>query len=813
MELTKQKIDLKPRDISGLPNPLASNEEKLTPEYGLKVAMSIQQEWFGGGMITKNSLFAKRHQWIREMRLYNRGEQDVEKYKKIMYRQAEDKTMLNLDWNLTNYPEKFTNIVRNGIGEDFYRLDIRSADKFSLLQKQERVLQHKGNMYSKGMLEKAKKIQGIDLVPKGFIPEDEEELSLYSEIKERPKHEIAEEILINYIKNISSWSYIKKECDKDLVVNDLMVARIYTDPNNGVMADYVDPESYGHSYVERNDFKDAFYHFVVDTITINDISRESGFDETKLRKIAALYATDNDVNEFNISTFPLNRVLEFRVNVMHFCIKGDREIVYKKYHDKKNNLKKVAKRDSSYTVPEGSEKSRLSKRLDTWYEGTYVVGSNDMIYDWKESENLAKDEMNRVLPPFIAQSTNIYKNSLRSFLSNIIPSIDKLILADLKIQQLMMELKPDLIVINLNQLAELNSDAKGDSKKDNWKTALSVLNVKGIVLEKTIDLGDDGGVQQGQSARPAPNQQGSALSALLNIWAHYYNIIRETTGINPARDGSLSENSLVGVNQLMKLASNTSTKHIADAALLFDKRVCETISTRVKGIFSLRQAVHLQKIYRNAVGKENIEALVGLKNRHIHEFGFTVEMVPAKEELDELRQDLIIALQEGSIDVSEKAEIMRIARGNIKQANEYMRFIRRRKIKEQMRQAEHTQKLTEQSNTKSAQVKIQGDLQAAQVKSQLKMKEEMAMSQLRLQEAAAMQKITEPEKQVQFQMDVYLAKIKSLSDISLAQFKEDAKDKRVDHQSTRQSQLIEQRDKKLGAFNFKQDFDLEELLN
>jgi hypothetical protein len=354
----------------------------------------------------------------------------------------------------------------------------------------------------------------------------------------------------------------------------------------------VDIEAYGHSYVEKPDFSDAYYHFEVDAITINELRKESDLPDNALREIAETYSAANStMPSLDYNTIDINEILNYRIHVMRFCFKSDKEIVMKAYQDKKNRLRKVALRDSSYIVPEGSEKSKLSKKLDTWYEGNFVVGTQKYIYGYKECENLERDEMDRVQCPFIVQSVNIYKNKLKSFLSNIIPMVNKLILADLKIQHLMMELKPDLTVINLNQLAEINTDTKGESKNAQWQTALSILGVKGVILEQTIDMGDEGGVQKGQSARPAPNQQGSALAPLLNIWAQEYNKIREITGINPARDGSISPDSLVGVNQLMQLASNTVTKHIVDAALRFDKRVCEAISARLKTIFSHKEVL------------------------------------------------------------------------------------------------------------------------------------------------------------------------------------------------------------------------------
>lgn len=796
-----------------IPDPLASNEDKLKDSYGLNFAKSIQQEWFGGGLINDKCIFSKRHIEIKRLRKYYRGEQDTQVYKDLAARQENDKSYLNLKWTPTNYAEKFVNNVHNGISDENYNLDIRSADKFAVLNRQKKLLNHKKNMYSKDMLERAKALQGIDLVPKGFVPENEEELSLYNQIKERPKQEIAEEILIKFVKNVSSWNYIKKEANKDAVITDLQVARVFTHPTNGVTVEYVDPESYGHSFVERNDFNDAYYHFVVDTITINDIRKESGFSEKKCRKIAKLYGDTNNGSDVDYDTCDLNKILNYRINVMHFTFKSDKEQVHKAYYDKKGNLKKTAKRDSTFKVPEGSERSRISKRLDTWYEGTYIVGSNEYIYNYKESENIAFDEMDRAISPFIAVSTNLYKNQLKSFLSNITSTIDDLILTDLKIQHLMLELKPDLIEIDIDQLADLGPSSKGeDNKQKNYKEALSILQTKGVVLKKRVNMGEEG-MKDGASARPIPNQQGSALTALLNIWAHYYNLIRETTGINPARDGSLPPDALLGVNEMNRLASNTNTKHIVDAAVSFDKKICESISTRIKSIFTLKEeAVHLVKMYTNAVGKHNIEALESLKDRHLHEFGFTVEMVPAKAELDELKQDLGIALQEGTIDVSEKAEILRHARSSMKQAIEYMRYVRNRKIKERNKQVMLDQKLQSQSNSEAARVKIEGEMQSYQMKAQVDLQKEMQLSTLRLKEYSEKLSLDAPKEQKEFEQKAYLEQIKNLQTINLTKYKEDQKTEREKENSSRQSTMIEQRQKQLGAFDFSNKINLKDIL-
>lgn len=808
MEATKS---LKPLELSTMPDPLASNSEKLTPEYGCKIASSMEAEWFGAnGMITKDCRFNQRHKWVHEMRLFNRGEQSVEDVKNLFARQPLDLQFTNMDYEPVNYAKKFTNHVINGIDDEFYNIDVRSFDRFAVLEKQKTYDRHKTNMLTKPMLERAKALGLPDLTPKGFVPDDENELNLYSEIKERPKQEIAEEILISYVKRISKWKFTKKTTDKDLVLCDLQAARVFTDPNNGVMVDYINPANAGHSYVERNDFSDAYYFFVVDTITINDLRRESGFSDGKCRDIAKTYAGQNKADsKMDFAKCGMEQILNFNIQVMRFVYKGDREVVYKNYIDKKNRTRKVAKRDSDWQVPEGAENSRMSRRLDTWYEGTYVVGSEKYIYDYKEFENLARDEMNVAISPIIMQASDIYENRLKSFLSDIVALCKDLFQTQLKIQHLRSELKPDLVSINLDQLAELEIPTKNGKKESAYEMAMSILNVKGIIFEKTIDLGDEGAKQQGAAARPQGNQQGSALTILLNVWAHTYNNLREVTGIL-----DINANSLVGTNQLRQLASNTATKHLVDAAVMFDQRVCEVISTHVKGVFTFPEANHIRKIYTQAVGKENVEAVESLKGRSNAEFGFSIEMVPAKEELDELKMDLQNAMATGSIDVSDKQEILAIARSNMKRARYYMSFIRRRNIKERMKELEYSQKVQSQSNTQAAQAKQQGDMQLYQARRAADLQFEGQKMPLDVQRKAGELQVQAPYDEQEFQRQAYLEMMKNQQALSLTKYKEGEKDKREEKTGTRQSMIAEQRQKDLPAFDFtKPDFDLDSILN
>ncbi len=792
------------------PNPLAPFEDKISPEYGIKIAEFISREWFNGGMIANGCGFMNRRKWIEEQRLYARGEQDTQSYKNIVARQTEDLKYLNLDWRIINICEKFVNIVSNGISDEWYKIDIRATDKFTMLGKQKKIMQHRKNMKALPMLQKAKEMLGVDAMPQGYVPEDEDDLTFHTMIKDRPKIEIAEEKLIKVVKSYNDWRNIKEQTDKDAVQCGLQAAQVYTDPQNGVSIRYVDIENAIHSYVTKNDFSDCFYYGFVDTITISDIKRESRgeFTDMQLRDIAKKYAGSNQGLGASIDYSKCNfdEIIDSKVHVLRFAWKTNKTLAYKKYakNDKTYKLSK-RKEDFAFNGDVPSSK-KIVNTYDTWLEGNFIVGSQ-YIYGYKECENIVEDEMNKVLPPFIFRATNIYKNKLHSFLSNIKALCDQMQYAHLKIQHLLAELKPDLINIDIDALADLGTSVKGAEKQATWKEALSILNVKGAVISKRIDLGEMG-IKEGQGAKPMPMSQGSALSTLLNVWAHYYNLVREVTGINPARDGSLPADALVGINRMAQLASNTVTKNIVTAANDFDLKVSATISSRIKSIFTFKEeGKHLIELYTKAVGNDMLDSLEIMKDRHLNDFGYTISSYPSIEEINQFREDLSIALKENSIDLEDKIEAQEIAKDSMKEANEYLKFARKRRMKKQLAEKQALMQSQTESNIQSAQAASDAKTKEYVSKASIDVDKEAKMSQIRLAEKQAMIQIEAPIKDKEFEQEVYLAKLENITQFDNKKYLEEAKDKRIDKQSTQQSKMIEQRAKDTAPIDFENDFD------
>jgi hypothetical protein len=438
------------------------------------------------------------------------------------------------------------------------------------------------------------------------------------------------------------------------------------------------------------------------------------------------------------------------------------------------------------------------------------VGS-EFIYGYRECENLYDDVMNKAMSPFITMAYDIYENKLRSFTDNIEPLAKRMQITALKIQQLISELKPDIIEIDFDMLAELDEGKGGVQKK--IEMAMSLLNVKGIVFSKRVNMGEDG-IKDKAAVRPGSQQQGSAIAVLLNSWAHDYNLIRENTGINTARDGSITPDTLVGVNQMAQLASNTVTADIVKTAVLFKKKICETISTRIHSIYQYKEAKKIREIYTNVLGKHLYDALEVMKNRHLHEFGFIPEMKPTQEKQKEFKELLMLGSKEGSVNPEVMSKAIDIYETNPKLAHEYLLYQRRKQI----RLANETEMMKAREKSKNdalaAQSKVQAELQSYKAKKQIDLMYEGQLAKIELMKTQGLNEVNLPKDQREFTQDVYLKQIEAQVNIGKHKFMEDRKDEREKLRATQNSKMIKQREVNSDPIDFEnEDFNLQEILN
>ena len=222
------------------PSQIVSDLEKMTLEYGLKVAKAIEQEWFNEDQNLHK--YSSNRNDYHSLRLYARGEQPIQKYKDELSING-DLSYLNLDWNPVPIIPKFVDIVVNGIAERTYDIKAYSQDPYGVSQRTEYMESMLKDMRTREFNDKVQQDLGVNLYenePMG-LPESEEEFALHMQLSYKQAIELAEEQALAVLMEGNNYELIRKRFYYDLTV--LGIGAVKTDFNTseGVVIKYVDP--------------------------------------------------------------------------------------------------------------------------------------------------------------------------------------------------------------------------------------------------------------------------------------------------------------------------------------------------------------------------------------------------------------------------------------------------------------------------------------------------------------------------------------------------------------------------------------------
>lgn len=792
------------------PNQMASDIEKSSPEYGMAVARAIEGEWFKKTSGNSCRYYDQANDF-HQLRLYARGEQSIQKYKNGMAVDG-DLSYLNLDWAIVPIVPKFVDIVVNGMQDRMYAIkaesqDISSAEKKNLFQ--ETV---EKDMVAKDFLKQSKEQFGVDAfnVPEEELPADNEELSIYMQLKFKPSVEIAEEVAINTLFEVNEYEdSIKPRINYDITTIGIGAAKHSFLPGSGVQLDYVDPANLVYSYTERNDFSDIYY-----------VGEVKQIHYTELRKINPSI-TDEDLQEikkwgnawYNDYTIigqlqddPFNSEM---ISVLYFNYKTDKKFVWKKkFLD--NGGERVIKRDDSFNPPVDTEErfERVEATKDVWYEGVLVLGSN-MLVSWDLCKNMVRPEAasQKAVCNYVISAPRMYKGRIESLVKRMIPFADQIQLTHLKLQQVLSRVVPDGVFIDADGVSEVDL---GTGAAYTPQDALNLFFQTGSVVGRSYT--GDGEFNQARVPIQQLNSSSgqNKMQALIGAYNYQLNMIRDVTGLNEARDASTpNPDALVGLQKLAALNSNIATKHILDSGLSITKRLATCLSLRIADILEYSD---FRDEFAMQIGKYNITILEDIKNLYLHSFGIFIELEPDAEERAQLEANIQMSLQQQQIDLEDAIDIRMVK--NLKMANEILKIKRKKKQKALEDRQDMQSQIQMQTNMQSQQAASEQKQQTAQIEAQSKIAIKEAEMNFAIQTLAAEVASKKELMQLEFDYNMQLKGIETENLTKREDKKEEAKDKRVDIQATAQSKLIDQRKNNLPPVNFESnennlsDFDL-----
>ena len=779
---------------SYFPSQTVSDAEKLSYDYGLKVAKAIEQEWFNND---KNSnRYKDNYNNFHNLRLYARGEQSIQKYKDELSING-DLSYLNLDWKPVPIISKFVDIVVNGMAERMYDIKAYSQDPYGVSKRTDYMQSILTDMRTKELNAFTEKAFGIQIShhDQETLPDSEEELALHMQLSYKQAAEIAEEQALNVLLEGSKYDLIKKRFYYDLTVLGIGAVKTGFNTSEGVVVDYVDPANLVYSYSDSPYFDDIYYVGEIKTIPVNELAKQfPHLAEEDLEDIMQ----DKSYNRSNYnSTHTYNKEDNNTIQVLYFNYKTYMNEVYK-VKEAASGADKLIEKDDTFNPPENKEGgyAKMQRSIECLYEGALIVGT-DKLLKWEMSKNMMRPKSNftKVKMNYSIVAPRMYNGRIDSLVNRITGFADMIQLTHLKLQQVMSRMVPDGVYLDADGLAEVDL---GNGTNYNPQEALNMFFQTGSVIGRSFTADGD------QNPGKIPIQEiqsgsgGNKMQSLIQTYNYYLQMIRDVTGLNEASDGSTPDkNALVGVQKLAAANSNTATRHILQAGLFLTAETCECLSLRISDILEYSPT---KEAFMQAIGGHNLATLEELSDLHLYDFGIFLELMPDDEEKAMLENNIQMALQQGSVDLEDAIEVREIR--NVKLANQVLKIRRKKKQEKDQKLQQQNIEAQAQANAQAQQVAAQAEIQKNQAITQNNTQLEQVKAQLKTQQMEL--EVQHKMKLMQFEFEIN----QQLQNMNMKEVdmkdtrKEDRKDNRTKMQASQQSELIDQRLNKKPPKNF-----------
>ncbi len=781
---------------SYFPSQIASDLEKVSEEYGLKVAKAIEHEWFKRDSGTNR--YYNNQNTFHKRRLYARGEQSVQKYKDELSING-DLSYLNLDWKPVPIIPKFVDIVVNGMSDRVFDIKAYSQDPYGMSKRTAYMESILRDMETKELNNYVQETLGINLFenPPEELPDSKEELELHMQLSYKQAAEIAQEQALNTILEGNHYDLTRRRLMYDLTVLGMACVKNNFSHSQGVTVEYVDPADIIYSYTDSPYFDDIYYVGEIKTIPVNELKKQfPNLTNEDLEEVTKQGVQNTDF--YHRTMDETNNIDANSVQILYFNYKTYANEVYK-IKETGSGASKILIKDDQFDPPmdvlDGNFE-KVSRSLEVLYEGALVLGTNTLL-KWELAKNMMrpKSDYTKVKMNYSIVAPRMYKGRIESLVSRIEGFADMIQLTHLKLQQVLSRMVPDGVYLDADGLAEIDL---GNGTNYNPQEALNMFFQTGSVIGRSFTSTGDMNPGKMPIQELQSGAGGNKLGALIQTYNYYLQMIRDVTGPNEARDGSTPDkNALVGVQKLAAANSNTATRHILQAGLFLTAETAECLSLRISDILEYSPT---REAFPHSTGAHNGATLDEMTSLHLYDFGMFLELAPDDEEKQLLENNIQMALSAGLIELGDAIDLREIK--NIKLANQLLKIRRQKKLQNDQAMQQQNIQAQAQANAQAQQVAAQAEVQKAQALQQMEMQMEQMKSQLGQQKLMQEAEVKKQLMQLEFQMNMQLKNMEAEVYKNKEGFKEDRKDERVDKQATRQSDLIDQRQNNTGPKNF-----------
>lgn len=681
--------------------------------YGKNVAQSIYSTIYGN-----QTYFWLRNNRFRKNRQIANGKIDMSVFM--------DRLEMNSKANFVNINWKSiiigNTIVARLVGAWMSRnekVTVTATDSASAMLKKNAADEAEFIYQNKEILSQIQQESGVPIIPQDqFIAEDKDELDQWILQFNHLPEEIQYSIGCNNVLEANGWNdVLKQRLLHDSAEVGLVCTYTWMDEEGEVHVQWIRPENAIYSYSDFPDFRDTTYRGHILSMKISEIrarysiaaggtlSEEDIFMLAQSCKEYQLTDKIKWMQDWNVSW--LRPYDEWNIDLMKFEIKTLDSDGYTVTKTKKNGST-IIRKGKPEKIDENQE--YLEEKKWNIYEGVYCPVTQKMIH-WGIKKNMIRPQD----PKEIGNaefSYSFYMYDPYDMRNVAVPEkieepIEQMILARLKIQQMVAKMVPAGASIDVDALQELDLGL-GDSVKP--------LDVQKI-WEQTGKLYYRGRDAEGNRI-PVPITElantgfAPQLQALIQLYQFHYQVLKDELGEDPNLMNQAAQPRVAASNiEASRVLANNATEYMYDAYIYVMEESCKKIACLIN-----KSVTYGSKKYRELLKQEDV------KDRN---FVATVRMMPQAQEIANLQMMMNQAMASNPelVMYLDPFKVVRIAKENVELGELYFRQAQKRYIKTQQENAQNNSQQNAEAQQQSIQTKMQADTSLEQQKALIREKE------------------------------------------------------------------------------------------
>jgi hypothetical protein len=501
------------------------------------------------------------------------------------------------------------------------------------------------------------------------------------------------------------------------------------DEEGVIHVDWVRPENALYSYSEFDDFRDTTWRGQIRAMKISELRRKYGKEFGGFLTEEQIYEIASNAKEFQLSdkilwvnnfNFMYVRPYdEYNIDAIDFEIKTVDSQPYTVVTTKKNKST-ILKKGSKPKVDE-NEKIIADTKYNI-YRGVFVRNNNFML-EWGLKKNMVRPQDPKELGNAeFSYSFFMYQNyEMRNIAvpEKIKEPAEQMILARLKMQQLIAKMKPAGAAYNIDAIQQLElglSSGKASPVEVNR------------IYEQTGNFYYRGTDAEG---RPLPipvtelpnNGFAGQMQTLISTYQMHYQVLKDELGEDPNLiSQALQPRVSTGNVDTAKEASANATDYMYFAV----RRVLEDTARKVSCL--LKNSVEYgSNAYRKMVGVNDVQGRI---------FGTKIEMMPNQNDIMRFEQSMnqMIAANPDMLLFIDPFKLIRIAKEDVKLAEELFRQGQKKMLLDRQRQAQQNAELNAKAQQESIKIKAEADAALIRNEVELKSQLEEKISETKLKE-------------------------------------------------------------------------------